>query len=84
MFHDLVPIAGMVTGLLMTGMVTWGLVTVFPRARREFNKSEIRISKFEMSRVVGQRSSVTDEDGDSGGQSSGGKGDKNSTSTAIS
>ena len=29
MFHDLVPIAGMVTGLLMTGMVTWGLVTVF-------------------------------------------------------
>lgn len=29
MFHDLVPLAGMVTGLLMTGMVTWGLVTVF-------------------------------------------------------
>ena len=29
MFHDLVPIAGMVTGLLMTGMVTWGLITVF-------------------------------------------------------
>ena len=29
MFHDLVPIAGMVTGLLITGMVTWGLVTVF-------------------------------------------------------
>ncbi len=29
MFHDLVPIAGMVTGLLMTGMVTWGLVCVF-------------------------------------------------------
>ncbi len=29
MFPDLVPIAGMVTGLLITGMVTWGLVTVF-------------------------------------------------------
>ena len=29
MFHDLVPIAGMVTGLLLTGMVTWGFVTVF-------------------------------------------------------
>ena len=29
MWNDLVPIAGMVTGLLMTGMVTWGLVCVF-------------------------------------------------------
>jgi len=29
MFHDLVPIAGMVTGLLMTGLVTWGFVNVF-------------------------------------------------------
>lgn len=29
MWFDLVPIAGMVTGLIMTGMVTWGLVCIF-------------------------------------------------------
>lgn len=29
MFHDLLPIVGMVTGLLMSGLVTWGLVSVF-------------------------------------------------------
>ena len=29
MFHDLVPIAAMVTGLLSAGLLTWGLVTVF-------------------------------------------------------
>jgi hypothetical protein len=29
MFHDLVPIAGMVTGVMITGLVTWCFVSVF-------------------------------------------------------
>jgi hypothetical protein len=29
MWNDLVPIAGMATGVLLTGMLTWGFVSVF-------------------------------------------------------